>query len=110
MAVHRIEVAHRLFAFVGLVLLATLSLILGTTLHWYWGDVVVSLIIASVKAYVVLFFFMELGEQPLRSRVAIVVAVTLVLLFVGFTAMDVATRQAMPRGPSPEPSQAFYQR
>jgi caa(3)-type oxidase subunit IV len=110
MSVERVRVPHRLFAFVGLVLLATLSLVLGTTLRWYWGDVVVSLAIAGVKAYLVLFFFMDLVEQPFRARLAISVAVGLVLLLVGFVAMEVATRRVTPMGLSPEPIEGFYRR
>jgi caa(3)-type oxidase subunit IV len=110
MSAREVRVPHRLLAFAGLVLLATLSLILGTTLHWYWGDVVVSLTIAGIKAYLVLFFFMDLAAQPFRARMAISVAVGLVLLLVGFVAMEVATRRTMPIGPSPGPTESFYRR
>ena len=106
----RIRVVHRVFAFVGLVLLATLSLLLGTKLHWYWGDVAISLAIAAIKTYLVLWFFMDMAEQPFRSRLALSVAGLLVLLLVGLSTADVATRMVMPRGPSPEPSEAFFER
>ena len=110
MAVHRIRAVHRIVAFVGLVLLATLSLILGTSLHWYWGDVTISLMIAAVKTFLVLWFFMDLGEQPFRSRLAISVAAILLLLLVGLSTTDVATRIATPRGPAPQQAESFFER
>jgi caa(3)-type oxidase subunit IV len=110
MATHQIHVGHRIAAFAALILLATLSLVLGTALHWYWGDVAISLTIAALKAYLVLFFFMDLAEQPFRARVAISVALALVLLLVGFVAMEVATRRLTPIGPSPQPTEGFFRR
>jgi caa(3)-type oxidase subunit IV len=110
MSTREVRVSHRVLAFFGLVALATLSLLLGTTLHWYWGDVVVSLTIAAVKAFLVLFFFMDLVAQPFRSRMAISVGVMLVLLLVGFVAMEVATRRVTPMGLAPQPTEGFYRR
>jgi caa(3)-type oxidase subunit IV len=110
MSLERVPAVHRVLAFAALLLLATLSLILAAALRWPWGDVAVSLTIAALKAYLVLFFFMDLGGQPLPSRIAVVVAGTLALLLVGFTAMDVATRRLVPRGPAPEAAESFYQR
>ena len=110
MAAHRIRAVHRVGAFVALVLLATLSLILGTQLHWYWGDVTVALIIAVVKTLVVLWFFMDLAEQPFRSRLAISVAALLLCLLVGLTSTDVATRITMPKAPAPEQTENFFER
>jgi caa(3)-type oxidase subunit IV len=110
MSARSLHAIHRVWTFVALVLLATLSLVLGRTLRWYWGDVVIALAIAGVKAYLVLFFFMDLSEQPFRARLAISVAAALVLLLVGFVAMDVATRRTTPIGPAPEPREAFYRR
>jgi cytochrome c oxidase subunit 4 len=105
-----IRVGHRLAAFVALVLLATLSLVLGTSLHWYWGDVAISLVIAAVKTIIVLWFFMDMADQPFRARLAIGIAVILVALLVGLTVTDVATRWLMPRGPVPSPGEAFFVR
>ena len=110
MAEHRVRAVHRLLAFGGLVLLATLSLILGTSLHWYWGDVAISLTIAGVKTYLVLWFFMDLAEQPFRSRLAISIAVLLMALLVGLTATDVATRLVMPRAVAPQSTESFFER
>ena len=110
-AAHReVRPVHRVWTFVALVLLATLSLLLGTHLHWYWGDVVISLVIASLKAYLVVWFFMDLWEQPFRARLALLLAVVLLALLVGLTATDVATRRVMPRAPHPQPQESFYVR
>ena len=105
----RVRVVHRVSAFAGLVLLATLSLVLGTSLHWYWGDVAISLSIAAVKTVLVLWFFMDMADQPFRARIVVAVAVVLVMVLVGLTAMDVATRLVVPRGPAPPAGEAFFE-
>ena len=110
MAITHIRAAHRVWAYLALLALATLSLLLGTQLHWYWGDVAISLSIAAVKTYLVLWFFMDLAEQPFQARLAVLIAVTLLVLLVSLTVADVATRQVMPRKSIPEPSEGFYQR
>jgi cytochrome c oxidase subunit 4 len=102
-----VTAVQRVLAFAGLVLLATLSLLLGTTLRGA-GAVALSLVIAVVKTGLVLWFFMDLADQPFRSRLAIAVAALLVLLLVTLSATDVATRRVTPRGPSPEPSEGFF--
>jgi cytochrome c oxidase subunit IV len=106
----RVHAAHRIAAYLALLALATISLLLGTRLHWYWGDVVISLLIAAVKTYLVVWFFMDLSEQPFQARLAILTAVVLLALFVGLTAADVATRRVMPMRPLPEQAEAFYRR
>jgi len=110
MAAPRVRAVHRLGAFAALVLLATLSLVVGTTLHWGWVDLALSLAIATVKTYIVLWLFMDIVDQPFRARLAIALAVLLLLLLVGLTAADVATRVVMPRGPAPSPGEAFFRR
>lgn len=110
MAEQSIRAIHRVWAFAGLLVLATLSLILGVSLHFYWGDVAVSLGIAGVKTILVLWFFMDLAEQPFRSRLAIGVAVLLLLLLVGLAVTDVATRTVMPHAPAPQAREGFFQR
>jgi caa(3)-type oxidase subunit IV len=106
----RIHAADRIAAYLALLVLATLSLLLATHLHWYWGDVVLSLSIAAVKTYLVVWFFMDLFEQPFQARLAILTAVVLLALFVGLTAADVATRRVMPMKPFPEQAETFYRR
>ena len=106
----RQAVRQRLYTFLGLLGLATASLLCGEFVRWPGGGVAISLTIAVVKAVLVLWFFMDMVDQPFRARIAIALAVVLVALLVGLTATDVATRLVMPRGPSPLPGQAFYQR
>ncbi|HVV49386.1 MAG TPA: cytochrome C oxidase subunit IV family protein [Polyangia bacterium] len=105
-----VRAAHRAWAYLALLALATLSLLLGTQLHWYWGDVAISLTIAAGKTFLVLWFFMDLAEQPFQARLAVLIAVTLLVLLVSLTVADVATRRVMPMKSVPEPSESFYQR
>lgn len=95
--------------FVGLLLLATVSLLLSF-LHWpVWGTVV-ALGIAAVKAILVLFFFMHLVEQRFSNRMAVLVSVLFVGLLVGLTTADVATRHTFAARTEPAPDEAFYGR
>jgi caa(3)-type oxidase subunit IV len=105
-----IRAVHRVWAYLALLALATLSLLLGRLLHWYWGDVAISLSIAAAKTWVVLWFFMDLGEQPFQARLAVLIGVTLLVLLVSLAVADVATRRVMPMKSTPEPSESFYQR
>src|SRR5438067_370378 len=98
-----------LFTFVALLALATLSLGLSF-LHWPKGDLVVSLVIAVFKALLVLFFFMHLAEERFSSRATILVSVMFVVILVGLTAADVATRHTFPPCPRPTANEPFYRR
>jgi caa(3)-type oxidase subunit IV len=69
-----------------------------------------NLTIAGVKTFLVLWFFMDLADQPFRSRLAIGVAVLLALLLVGLSVADVATRMVMPRAAAPQPAEGFFAR
>jgi cytochrome c oxidase subunit 4 len=95
--------------FVGLLALATLSLLLSF-LHWPTGDLVVSLVIAFVKMVLVLFFFMHLVEEPFSSRVVVLGSLMFVTLLVLLTTIDVHSRHTFPAGARPSPTQAFYAR
>jgi cytochrome c oxidase subunit IV len=110
MAATHVRAADRVWAYLALLVLATVSLLLGTRLHWYWGDVAISLSIAAVKTYLVLWFFMDLAEQPFQARLAVMIAVLLLVLLVSLTLADVATRRVMPMRSTPEPSESFYKR
>jgi cytochrome c oxidase subunit 4 len=107
---HGVLVPHRLAAFAALVVLATASLLIGTRTHWPWWDVAISLAIAAVKTGLVLWFFMDLSEQPFRARLAVLVAVLLIMLLVGLTAADVGTRQTAARATQAPSTEAFYRR
>ena len=95
--------------FIGLMVLATASLLLSF-LHWpVWG-VIVALSIAVVKALLVLFVFMHLVEQRFSNRMTVVASVLFVSLLVGLTAADVATRHTFAAQTRPAPNEAFYDR
>jgi cytochrome c oxidase subunit 4 len=98
-----------LATFVALLALATISLLLSY-LHWKDWDLVVSLLIAVVKAALVLFFFMHLIEQRFSNRATILVSLMFVALLVGLASADVATRHTFPARPHPPIDQAFYVR
>jgi cytochrome c oxidase subunit 4 len=95
--------------FVALLVLATVSLLLSM-LHWpVWGTVV-ALVIAVVKALLVVFFFMHLVEQRFSNRLAVLVSILFVTLLVGLTSADVATRHTFAQRTEPSPNEAFYGR
>ena len=95
--------------FVGLLALATLSLLLSF-LHWTTGDLVVSLVIAAAKALLVLMFFMHLVEQRAANRLTVVVSLGFAALLIGLTAADVATRHVVPARVRPPQTDKFYVR
>ncbi len=95
--------------FLALVALASLSLGLSF-LHWPTGDLTVSLVIAGIKAVLVLFFFMHLVEQRFTNRVTVLVSVLFVSLLVGLTAADVATRHTFAQRTRPPETERFYVR
>ena len=61
----------------------------------------VALGIAGVKAFLILWFFMELGEMRTSVRVAALVSAVLFVLLVGLSTTDVATRTPAPLLPPP---------
>src|SRR4051812_10739906 len=99
--------AGYLLTYLALVVLAALSLALSF-LHLARGEIILALLIASLKAGLVLWYFMPLDEETLSSRVAILVALLLCVLLVTLPASDVATRYSVPRGPSPTAGNPFY--
>ncbi len=60
----------------------------------------VALGIAAVKAGLILWFFMELGEMRTSIQVAALVSFLLFVLLVGLATLDVATRSAPPLLPA----------
>jgi cytochrome c oxidase subunit 4 len=108
-AKHHVGGVGLIATFVGLLVLATLSLLLSF-LHWPVGDLVVSLLIALVKALLVVYFFMHLIEQPFSSHMTMLVAVVWVTLLIGLAAADVVTRHTFPARPEPTEGQPFYVR
>jgi len=106
---HHVSGLAYVVTFAALLVLATVSLLLSF-LHWPTGDLIVSLVIAAVKAILVLCFFMHLVEQPFSHALTIVVSVGFVTLLVGLAAADVASRRTFPARVRPVAAQVFYQR
>jgi cytochrome c oxidase subunit 4 len=98
-----------LLTFLALLFLATLSFLLSF-LRWKTGDLVISLVIATAKALLVLFFFMHLVEQRFANRVVVLVSVMLMALLLALTAADVATRDTAQVRPLPSAGNGFYRR
>lgn len=107
MAIARVTGIQYVVTFVGLLVLATVSLLLSFA-HLSSGvSVTLSLVLAGGKTLLVMWFFMHLLEQPLSARMVIVVSVLLVVLLVVLTAMDVSTRKTFPARPSPTESSPY---
>ena len=62
-------------------------------------DLVVSLLIATVKATLVVLFFMHLAHGRFSTKLVVIVSALFVVLLVALTAGDVATRHTFPSGP-----------
>jgi len=94
--------------YAALLLLATLSLVLSR--FHLAGGVAVALLIAGAKACAVLWIFMHLVEEHASSRFAVLVALSLMVLLVALTVVDVATRHTFPPKSEVPPSSSFYLR
>ena len=92
------------------VLLALASVSLALSRLHLGAGMAVALAIAGVKACAVLWLFMHLVEQHASSRFAVLLAVSLMVLLVGLTTIDVQTRHTFPAKASVPPSSAFYSR
>jgi cytochrome c oxidase subunit IV len=64
-------------------------------------NVPVALLIASVKAALVVSIFMELAVEKFTVKISLVLGFVFVLLLVGLMAADVATRASAPLLPPP---------
>jgi cytochrome c oxidase subunit IV len=98
-----------LLTFVALLAFATLSLFVSF-LHWPRADLPLSLIIAGIKALLVLCFFMHLIEQRFTNRLTVLVSVGFAVLLISLTAADVASRDTMPAQVQPPETERFYVR
>jgi cytochrome c oxidase subunit 4 len=63
-------------------------------------DIAVTLVIASIKMLLVVIFFMHLAEERFSVVMIPCVAVFFIVLLLGLTAVDVATRHTFPSAPS----------
>jgi cytochrome c oxidase subunit 4 len=106
---HEVSTIGYVATFVGLLVLATLSLLLSF-LHWPVGDLIVSLVIAGIKAVLVIYFFMHMIEQPFSSHMTMLVSLCWVALLVVLATADVVTRHTFPVRPEPTEGERFYVR
>jgi len=74
-----------------------------STVHIPGGaGVAVALVIASVKGALVALFFMHLWDQPGPNRLVLVTALVFVVLLIGLTLLDNATRFPLANPPDAE--------
>lgn len=93
--------------YAALLVLATLSFLLSRARV---GGPPVALLIAAIKAVLVLWFFMHLSDQHSSSRIAVLVAAMMISLLVGLTSLDVASRRTFPASGAPLPSSGYRQK
>ncbi len=93
-------IRHHLFVWLALVALTALSYGLSLV-HLGSLDVGLSLLIATIKASLVLLFFMHLAGERLSIVLVPIVATALVVLLLGLVALDVGTRHTFPRAVMP---------
>lgn len=96
---HAISTLHYVATFVALVVLTLLTWWLST-LPLGAMEVPVALAIASLKMLLVVLFFMHLVEQPATNAFVLVFGVTMLVLLVALSGVDVATREDLPRPPA----------
>jgi cytochrome c oxidase subunit IV len=94
---HGAEAAHAHSAMPYIIVWVVLCALTFTTvmtgkMHFGFWALPLALTIASAKAFLVLAFFMHLWEQKGANRMVVVVALVFVLLLLGLTLGDVATR------------------
>ena len=84
-----------------------LALLVLTVVSWQVAtldlggfDAAVMLLIATVKATLVVLFFMHLAHAKFANKMVVIVSALFVVLLIALTAGDVATRRTFPPGPS----------
>jgi cytochrome c oxidase subunit 4 len=76
---------------IALVILAAASIII-TSLDTGAGGIVIALLIASVKAVLILYFFMHLRYEKRFFRLAFLLPIVAFAFFIGFTFLDILYR------------------
>jgi cytochrome c oxidase subunit 4 len=85
-----------------------IALVALTAISWLFSlahlgsvDIAIALGIATIKTFLVVLFFMHLGEERFSVVMVPCVAVFFIGLLMALTVTDVATRRTFPKGPSP---------
>jgi cytochrome c oxidase subunit 4 len=97
---HRTSGRALLLVWIALVVLTALSYI-ASRLHLGTADIVIALVIATIKTALVLLYFMHVIEEGFATRGAIGLAVLLFLTLLLITVADPLTRTTYPRAPAP---------
>jgi cytochrome c oxidase subunit 4 len=82
-------------AFAGLLVLTSLTLGLSFAPLGSW-HVPIALLIAAAKTLMIALIFMDLLQQRTANWLAMIIALLLLTVFVGASALDVATRALFP--------------
>jgi cytochrome c oxidase subunit IV len=98
-----------LATYIALMVLATVSLLLSFV-HWTTGDLIISMVIASIKSILVFWFFMHLVEQRFANRLVVLVSFALLTILITLTATDVVSRRTFPPAPRPSEASEEYRR
>ncbi len=102
---HETSAMTYLLTWVALVVLATATYLLAKA-NLGAFQVPVALLIALAKGLLVVLIFMHLLEQRSANRIFFLVAFLFIVLLVGLTTADVATRHKAQLVPASEPSAA----
>lgn len=89
-----------LFVWIALLVLTALSYG-ASRLHLGTADIVIALVIATIKTALVMLYFMHVLEETFATRAAIGLAVLLFLTLLLITVGDPLTRRTYPRAPAP---------
>jgi len=96
MSEHVLPIRIYLFTFIALMALMVLTAFLSTVPMGHDVNTVVALIIAAIKATLVLLFFMHLKyESYVLSTVVFVAGLFWLLIFFGLTIIDYASRMKL---------------
>lgn len=76
----------------GALMILTTVTVWVSTIHLGFLNVVVAMAIASVKASLVIFFFMHLKYENRTLKTMVLVAFVILAIFIGFTFFDTANR------------------
>lgn len=76
----------------GALMAFTAITVFVSTIHFGFLNVVVAMTIASIKASLVVFFFMHLKYENLTFKTMVLVAFVILAIFIGFTFFDTAYR------------------
>lgn len=90
-AEHRITGVHYVLTWAALLVLTVVTFLASQALSGAWEELV-ALLIATIKASLVIVIFMHMLEQRFANRLVLAVALFFVLLLLGLVVLEVNTR------------------